>query len=259
MKKTFTKLFLFVAMYLVVIPLFTVSAHAAGTILIPAYFYPDIWNTPNNWYTMCDTLPEQSVVIMNPASGPGTESNSDYTTVVSYCREQGINVIGYVDTGYGTRSSTTVEDEVDNYYDWYDVDGIFFDQMSSSSTNLSYYSSLYSYVHTNAPNNQELVVGNMGTVPTTDWALDEPVVDTLVIFEGTQTSYGNFSMPGWASGYAPTDFAALVYDTASNDLSSTCSGLDTHGIGYRYITNDNGANPWDILPSYWSTELSTCL
>lgn len=255
--RAFNRLFFFLGTGLFLLPLFTGFAHASE-LLIPAYFYPDIWNTTNKWYTMCDTAPAQSVVIVNPGSGPGSSISSDYSDVVPRCQNNNINVIGYVDTAYGTRSLNAVKADIDTFYSWYGVDGIFFDQMSSSDTTQSYYEELYDYVHTNAPANQELVVGNMGTAPTTDWALDTPVVDTLVIFEGTHTSFNSFTPPAWVGDYDPTDFAALVYDTGSTDYGSTCSGISNKGIGYQYVTDDNGANPWDTLPPYWTTELSGC-
>jgi hypothetical protein len=230
-------------------------------LIVPAYFYPDVWNTPNNWYTMCDNMPTQSIAIMNPNSGPGTAQNSDYTSAVDRCQNDSQNVIGYVHTSYGSRSETDVKAEIDDYYSWYGVDGIFLDEMSSSSSTQSYYSDLYSYIHTKGGSLHDLVVGNMGVFSSTDWPLNNgDVVDLLVGFEGSHSDYANISPPSWINNYLSGDFAALVYNTSSSDLSSTCSSLSSVGPGieYRYITDDTLSNPWDTLPSYWSTEASSC-
>ena len=238
-----------------------VHATVTTKLIVPAYFYPDVWNTPNNWYTMCDNMPTQSIAIMNPNSGPGTSQNSDYTTAVGHCQNASQNIIGYVHTSYGSRSANDVKAEIDHYYSWYGVDGIFLDEMSSSSSTESYYSDLYSYIHTAGGSLHDLVVGNMGVFSSTDWPLNNgDVVDVLVGFEGSHSDYGNISPPSWINNYSSGDFAALVYDTSSGNLSSTCSSLSSVGPGitYRYITNDTLSNPWDTLPTYWSTEASSC-
>jgi hypothetical protein len=238
-----------------------VHATITTKLIVPAYFYPDVWNTPNNWYSMCDNMPANSVAIMNPNSGPGTSQNSDYTTAVSHCQDHNQNVIGYVHTSYGSRSETDVKAEIDHYYSWYGVDGIFLDEMSSSSSTQSYYSDLYTYIHNKGGSLHDLVVGNMGTFSTTDWPLaNGNVVDILVGFEGSYSDYGSLSPPSWTNNYSSKDFAALVYNTSSSNLSSVCSGLSSAGPGitYRYITDDTLSNPWDTLPSYWSTEASSC-
>lgn len=239
--------------------------HAATTsankLIVPSYFYPDVWNTPNNWYTMCDAMPAQSIAIMNPNSGPDTAKNSDYTTAVTHCQSENQNVIGYVHTSYGARSETDVKAEIDEYYSWYGVDGIFLDEMSSDASTQSYYSDIYAYIHAKGGSAHNLVVGNMGTYSTTDWALSTgKVVDLLVTFEGSYADYQSIQAPAWTKNYASTDFAALVYGTSASELSSTCSSLNSQGPGitYRYVTDDTLSNPWDTLASYWPTEASSC-
>ena len=43
---------------------------------------------------------------MNPNSGPGYSPNPNYVTAVRDAQAAGIAVVGYVYTGYGTRSLT---------------------------------------------------------------------------------------------------------------------------------------------------------
>src|SRR4051812_34958225 len=99
------------------------AAHAAGVEnqhqLVPAYFYPDWYNAGNRWYRMCDamnTSAGSSVAIMNPASGPGSKVNPDYSKVIDYCHAKKQKVIGYVDTGYCAVSLTDVIAAINKYY-----------------------------------------------------------------------------------------------------------------------------------------------
>ncbi len=262
-------------------------AHAATTskLIVPAYFYPGEWNTSSKWYTMCNQMPADSIAIMNPSlsprsrawwwsfgfgfaniesfmnpsSGPGISRDTNYSTAVANCQDLNQNVICYVDTDYGDRPLANVEAEIDKYYLWYGVDGIFLGEMSSNSSSQSYYQDLYSYIHTKGGSLHDLVVGDMGTFPSTDWPLsDGNVVDILVGFEGSYSDYSDLTPPSWINDYPASDFAALVYNTNSSNLGSTCSSLNLMGgpgIQYRYVTD---AANYTVLPSYWSTETSSC-
>jgi hypothetical protein len=258
--------------------------HAATTskLIVPAYFYPGEWNTSSKWYTMCNQMPADSIAIMNPSlspgnstwwwwwgiakiesfmnpsSGPGTSRDTNYSTAVTNCQDLNQNVIGYVDTNYGDRPLASVEAEIDKYYLWYGVDGIFLGDMSSDSSFQSYYQDLYSYIHTKGGSLHDLVVGDMGTFPSTDWPLSNGnVVDILVGFEGSYSDYSDFTPPSWINEYPASDFAALVSNTSSSNLNRTCSRLSLmkSGIQYRYVTD---AANYTVLPSYWSTETSSC-
>ncbi|KKU11987.1 MAG: hypothetical protein UX17_C0062G0008, partial [Parcubacteria group bacterium GW2011_GWC2_45_7] len=132
---------------------------------VPAYFYPDWWNADNDWYRMCDTMNPTvvgSFAIMNPDSGPGTSQNPDYTNVIGYCQSRSQNIIGYVYTSYGARPLTQVKADINKYYQWYNVDGIFLDEMSNDPATLSYYRNLYVYIHNKGGASRSLVVGNPG-------------------------------------------------------------------------------------------------
>ena len=53
-------------------------------LLIPAYFYPTWWDAETNlWDEVVEAAGRVPIVaIINPGSGPGSESNADYTRVV---------------------------------------------------------------------------------------------------------------------------------------------------------------------------------
>ncbi|MEM4246906.1 MAG: spherulation-specific family 4 protein [Candidatus Woesearchaeota archaeon] len=214
---------------------------------IPAYFYPG-----SLWTQAISGAPIVNVMIMNPASGPGSSQNSDYVTAVQNARNAGIKVIGYVHTSYSQRDIDAVKGEVDLYYQWYNVSGIFFDEVNSSAAALPYYQNITNYVkqHTGA-----FVSLNPGTVPDQGYI---NISDNTVIFEGTYNTYKTWSVPSWVFNYPASKFTHLVYATSSskNMKDAILTKSKNRNAGYVYVTNDVLPNPWDTLPSYWSTELS---
>ena len=237
--------------------------------LVPAYFYPDWYNAGNKWYRMCNAMNTsvgKSVAIMNPASGPGTKANADYTKVLAYCHAKKQKVIGYVDTGYGTVDLAAVIAAINKYYSFYPgIDGIFLDQMANDPAKAvvgslnarTYYRSLYVHIKGRTAGT-ELVVGNPGAAAKTAWQLAAPAVDVAVIFEGTAATYAAWNAPAWVSTYRATRFSHLVYATTAASRQQVCAASRARNGGYLYVTNDVLPNPWNTLPPYWSQEAPTC-
>src|SRR4051812_25332655 len=108
------------------------------TALVPAYFYPTWWRgSPwDDLNAAASRIPIEA--IMNPASGPGPGANPDYRVAVGALQASGGRVIGYVPTGYGSRPAAEVIADVRAYLQWYDVDGIFLDEMGNQLGDLDY-------------------------------------------------------------------------------------------------------------------------
>jgi len=214
---------------------------------IPAYFYPG-----SLWTQATSGAPVVDVMIMNPASGPGTSQNPDYVTAVNNAKAAGIKVIGYVHTSYGSRDIDVVKGEIDLYKQWYGVNGIFLDEVSSSASDLPYYQNVSDYIRST---NGTYVALNPGTVPDQGYV---SLGDTTVIFEGSYNTYKTWSAPSWVFNYPASKFTHLVYatSTSKNMKDAILTRSKNRNAGYVYVTNDVLPNPWDTLPSYWSTELS---
>jgi hypothetical protein len=215
--------------------------------LIPAYFYPG-----SLWTQATAGAPIVDVMIMNPASGPGASQNSDYVTAVNNAKAAGIKVIGYVHTSYSQRDIDTVKGEIDLYKQWYNVSGIFLDEVNSSAAALLYYQNVSDYIKAASGT---FVAMNPGTVPDQGYI---NISDTTVIFEGTYNTFKTWSAPSWVTSYPASKFTHLVYATSSkNNMKSAITRSKNNRGGYVYVTNDVLPNPWDTLPSaYWSTELT---
>ncbi|QLH37195.1 MAG: hypothetical protein HWD61_14480 [Parachlamydiaceae bacterium] len=125
---------------------FSVLMNALDTVnvgtIFPFYIYP----TPSAIQPLIDTAnayPNVPIwVILDPATGPGQTIDQNYVNAVTQFRAAGINILGYVNTNYGRRSKTQVQNDIRKWINFYKPDGIFLDLMS---VNHNYYSSITAY------------------------------------------------------------------------------------------------------------------
>ena len=119
-------------------------------IVVPAYFYPgSLWNSMN-WAALQVPL----IAILNPNSGPDTSQDPQYVAAVNSLRAAGGKVVGYVSTSYTSRSTNAVKTDIDRYYSFYAVDGIFLDEVTNDAdtSHLNYYAALWQYIQTRGTN-----------------------------------------------------------------------------------------------------------
>ena len=220
-------------------------AASCSTVTVPAYFYPGtLWdNSVQPPATVKRTL------ILNPNSGPGTQQDPYYVDAVSKARAAGATVVGYVHTSYGRRALDHVRADVASYRQFYGVNDVFFDEVSSAEEQLSYYETLSTEVR----GAKGMVLLNPGMHPHEGYM---PLADQVITFEGTYDTYRRAQMPAWTAKYPASKFTHLVYSTHRRNLGNALSLADRRRAGNVYVTNDSGDNPWDTLPSYWSDELT---
>lgn len=227
--------------------------------LWPGYVYPGVWDPATAWlawagYAQHGFDGSGSVAVMNPASGPGTAAVPDWTAAVNHARNLGHRVVGYTHTTYGGRPVADVMAEVDAYYAWYGVDGVFVDEMSNDPAVKGYYQGLYAYVGTKPGG--RLVVGNPGAAAVSDWQVKAPrSADLLVVHEDTAAHYLTWTPPAWVTGstYPAATFAHLVHTCAAGDLAAVVARSRVLRAGYRYVTGDVPPNPYDTL-AYWPAQ-----
>ena len=227
-----------------------VSAAPLG-ILVPAYFNPgSFWDGLN---FAASRVP--LVAIVNPNSGPGTTQSPDYVTAVNRLRASGGKVIGYVYTSYAARDTNTVQADIDRYFSFYSINGIFLDEMTDDAdvNHLNYYAALYQYIQGKGTN--LLVVANPG-INTLETYLTRPTADVLVTFEA-DTGYASLVVDGWVTNHLARHFCHLPYNTPSAvTLTNYVNLAAARNVGWVYVTDDSGANPWDTLPGYWTNEVN---
>jgi hypothetical protein len=223
----------------------TLTMRAEQKVIVPAYFYPGAL-----WDQSIAGAPVLSTMIMNPNSGPGTAPNADYTRVVNQARAAGVAVYGYVHTSYGARSQAAVLQDIDRYYSWYPVDGIFLDEVASSAASLPYYETLASAIRARAG---QRIILNPGVYPDEGYMA---VGDVLLTFESTFIKYQTSVAPSWVFNYSADRFYHIVYETSTAaDMVQAVQWSRQRNAGSIFITDDVLDNPFDVLPTYWANEL----
>ncbi|HJU14661.1 MAG TPA: spherulation-specific family 4 protein [Candidatus Nitrosotalea sp.] len=181
------------------------------------------------------------VAIVNPNNGPGSSQDSSYVTGIQQLQSAGIVVVGYVHTLYGSRSTATLETEMNDWHNWYHVTGIFFDEMANTAGYETYYSNLSNYASSHG---MGFTIGNPGT-------------DTIASYVSTMSNlciYEDVGLPsmsalgGWHTSYPKSDFCMIAIGVGLPSQSYVTSA--SNYVGYIYATNDNLPNPYDTVPSY---------
>jgi hypothetical protein len=227
-----------------------VDPDADQRLLIPAYFYP----RGSQWQEMCEALGERgidAVIVMNPASGPGTVRDPTYTTVIDDCLSKRQRVIGYIDTDYRKRKLALVKAEIEQFYALYPrIAGVFLDQVSNEPGRAvkTYYRKLYRHIKDSRPD--AFVVGNPGIPALTPWQVrGGGIADMLCVSEMPAAEYEDWSPPDWVTSRDAGKFAHLVYGTASPEMTaSVAEAARRKHAGWIYATQGIMPNPWAVPP-----------
>ena len=229
-------------------------------ILLPLYIYPN-WYEPDN-YTWSQVVTAAKripiVAIINPNNGPdGNPPNRDYARGLEDLKQADVTTIGYVHTQYGDRPIAEVKRDIDLYYQYFGVRGIFIDESASNVAEIDYYQDIYNYIK--AKGDRELVIINPGTHTDREY-ITRPAADTSVIFENYSHVWGEYQPQAYVDSNQSEHFASLIHSVS--DAATMKSHLDKaveSNIGYIYITDDSPNNddgdPWNSLPPYWQEEV----
>jgi|SRR5438445_10033478 len=214
-------------------------------VIIPLYTYPTdpTWNRVVQARTVHPSVP--IIAIINPSSGPGTAIDSNFISGIKKLQTAGVIVLGYVYTRYAARSIATVKTDVDSYKNWYNVDGINFDEMTNTAGHEVYYSSLSEYTKSKG---MKMTVGNPGTSTLTSYI---DTVDNLSIYEsGGLPTIAMLSSRTSYSEYPKSKFSVIAYGV--NLLDTNFVAHASIYVGYLYITDNILPNPYDALPAYFN-------
>jgi len=206
-------------------------------VIVPLYTYPgNDWNVLAKEKTNHPSVP--IIAIINPDSGPGTK-DTNYVSGVQKLQSSGIKVIGYIYTaniGYDA-----ITHDIDEYKNWYNVNGIFFDQMSNARGNETFFAHLTNYSKSIGLN---FTVGNPG-------------IDTIPSYIGTvnnMVTYDNPDLPllsdfeGWHKNFTKSNFSLIAYNI--DDLNRTYVKQMSKLVQYMYISNTTLPNPFNALPGH---------
>lgn len=213
---------------------------------IPAYFHPAL--AAAQWSRMVQYCGSLRTVILNVDSGPGAVVDQSLLAVARRTAEV-TTVLGYVDTGYGSRCIAEVLAEIARYRAWYPVSGVFLDQVTTSARTLPWYRRLTATIRDLAAGE---IVLNPGTVPLDPGYAE--IADAVVTFEGPYPAYRRLRVPPWARELPPERFWHLVYATPADQLGPALETARSQHAATVYVTDGTGPNPWGGLPPYFAEQ-----
>lgn len=223
-------------------------------LIIPYYIYP---NDPFSDATVRRLLnfiranaDVPVLVIVNPASGPGTSQDINYDRFIGLLRAAGARMLGYVSTSYAGRTQAQIQADIDAWGTLYRrIDGIFLDEMPSSATssNLALYSALTSYAHAKG---YYPVVTNPGTPVVSDFYA-YGCGDIIMYLESAgypdSTTLAQEFIGGSGFDVPPAHKAAIAYGVPM-DAQSIKTMRDW--ASWVYVTDASASAPFASLPTY---------
>jgi hypothetical protein len=221
-------------------------------IAVPAYF-----SSSQSWSMLANSFPTVGIAILDPQSGPGSAPNPELLADVQIAQSKGVLVIGYVATAYaaGGISLTQAEAWIGDYYSWYNVDGVFVDEVSSScaTTPLAYYTQLHQFVKSEP--GAAYVVLNPGQATGECYA---SISDVIITFEGNYDAYvGGYHAAPWTALYQASHFWNVVYGAATAaEMNYVLNLAAQRGTGWIYTTDSQS---YSQPPPYFEQEVSTIL
>ncbi len=216
------------------------------SLIVPLYSFPtdengEIWNAV---FTASQSVPIAVIWgLVDTADEPIYKQYTDYLQ-----SSENISLYAYIATNSGQRSSAKVKKEVDYYVNHFNIDGIFFDEVSSEDEYIPYYKNLIRYAK--GYSKIKKVILNSSYAPS-DF-LKDTGADILVIFENYGYEWDNFSKKDYIS--LSSDQKAIIVHSvsSSSQMKSIIADALTNHIGYVYVTDKE----YDELPSYWTEEVN---
>jgi len=232
-------------------------------ILIPLYSYPDLGQENSIWQKLIDTKQNnpniEIVAIINPNNGHFIEENSDFAQGIQELTEADIKVIGYVYTQYGNRETQDIVDDIEAYREFYKddgVSGIFFDETSTDTNLLNYYSNLSSEAR-----NRDLTYIILNPGMTTDQSyVDSGIANLIVSYENPNEELLTNPPETYNNPTKTTELSILIYEMEDDNVDDLIDFAREHKFSYIYFTEDGAdGNPWDSISQYFEDEVEKAL
>ncbi|RDB26835.1 Spherulin-4 [Hypsizygus marmoreus] len=231
-------------------------------VIFPLYIYPG--DNCVAWAPLISAIRTNTVLqfylIINPASGPGaagTQPDTTYQACIATLRSTGaaaggnVKLLGYVATGYGSRTSSLVTTDIHTYSQWattYRPEGIFFDEVATAANQLSTYQTYSTKVHTDF--GTSYIVFNPGAVPATTGYYG--ISDLIVTFEGF---YNDFDASDLIIGpSSPSRKQAVILHTGPTQIPSQIvqNLASIIKVGASFITDFPNAIAYQNFPTDWN-------
>ncbi|MGW2278694.1 spherulation-specific family 4 protein [Streptomyces sp. NPDC001770] len=210
------------------------------SLLIPLYVHPA--EDPGAWHRLITAADRTYGVVLNPASGPGTEPDPAFVSAAEALRAAGALLLGYVDTDYGIREPDLVLADFGLHREWYGVDGCFLDQVTSTSQDLPACRRLVRRVRRAGA---RTVVLNPGVQPASGYTR---LADLTVTFEGPWSTYVSaFTRPPRVGKGLADRLCHLVYGVPEALVPLAVRTATERGAAVCGPVTGELPNPWAAL------------
>jgi hypothetical protein len=183
-----------------------------------------------------------------------------------------IVVMGYIPTGWGEASISSIEVEMSTYLTWYGVNGTYLDQMPNWNYNSpngtwyyggpngefipAYFATLNQYgksigmTEVVANSGADVPVDFIGSADTIG-TFENAYLPSLSLTAGWTSIAG---VGGWHTSYSKSNFMFFSYAVPSLDPAYVLAA--SAYVGYMYITNGTGTAPYNTLSPYFDQMVS---
>ena len=224
-------------------------------ILVPAYFYPS-GKGLEDWKRMMRAASQVPVVaIANPASGPGTSPDPVYKDAIDRARSSrrdGDRLRGHrlrppPPRGRGCGCKRWLR-----FYPG--LQGIFLDQQRATPHTSPDYEALRDAIRKRLAD--AVIVTNPGTDSAAEY-VTRRAADVVCLFENHE-GFDAVHRPDWSRQHHARTVRRppLRGRRPFPDADTIVRKAVREGIGYLYVTDAFGRNPWDRLPAYWEHEVA---
>lgn len=193
------------------------------------------------------------VIVINPNSGPGPEDWGFRDTArefVNDIKSKGQIVLGYVFTSYGKRSTSSLMADVEGYQA-YNVDGYFFDEVTTDDSVREWYERVVTDINVRPELGRGYHILNYGTYNDDTIKMASVIYPGAVISETSGERFLSRTYPEWTK-YHTTKTICMLHSTDRFDLGPIYFYALRNHFDYIYITERTLANnPWLNLPEYW--------
>ena len=240
---------------------FHLRAQERTGVLVPMYVYPADIHTNPAYNRLMDIKRRYETVpiwvILDPASGPGTRVDANYTKAIDRLLGAGCVALGYVTTSYGKRPEADVRADIDRWLEMYPrIQGIFFDEMIYEDTDAGAKSqaALSRYAH--AAGLWPTVANPGAETPGRYFAAD--AADVIVVHEGDSWPQEGRLRGDYFGGYAdypPFTRGVLLY--SQPELDGTSLRMVRKYARWVYVTeapyrpgDPTTPHPWNVVSKH---------
>jgi Spherulation-specific family 4 len=241
------------------------TAPASAQITPPYFSNPGCMYTmapeysPQLWSVTTGSSPVADYAIANWGSnsynsglgGPGKSKSSADATQITDAEKAGATIVGYIGTNYGTQGTgytqADIEDQMNQWYDWYGVTNFFLDETPTATTYESLYGDLLSYAQ------QNISVGATTWLNMGDYPASSSWMSYGSEFGDWESGSAPTAPPSWMIHYQPILFFGVMNDTPDNstDIAGGVSDVESAHAAIGFVTDDDTYQTF--TSSYWDT------